>query len=82
MAFQEIINQWDEQERIAQEKAEQGSNLYRYRSRNSKTALSEEEEEEWEFRKQFPLHKKVRVCFGMNSVDIAHTQTCTCTPFQ
>ncbi|XP_035880357.1 midasin isoform X5 [Phyllostomus discolor] len=55
---QEIINQWDEQERIAQEKAEQDSSLYRYRSRNSETALSEEEEEEWEFRKQFPLHKK------------------------
>uniref|UniRef100_K9J478 Midasin n=1 Tax=Desmodus rotundus TaxID=9430 RepID=K9J478_DESRO len=55
---QEIINEWDEQERVAQEKAEQDSSLYRYRSRNSKTALSEEEEEEWEFRKQFPLHEK------------------------
>ncbi|KAM5286744.1 midasin isoform 2-T2 [Hipposideros larvatus] len=55
---QEIINEWDEQERIAQEKAKQESSLYRYRSRNSKTALSEEEEEEREFRKQFPLHEK------------------------
>uniref|UniRef100_A0A8I3X1N2 Midasin n=1 Tax=Callithrix jacchus TaxID=9483 RepID=A0A8I3X1N2_CALJA len=55
---QEIINEWDEQERIAQEKAEQESSLYRYRSRNSKTALSEEEEEEQEFRKQFPLHEQ------------------------
>ncbi|XP_059970578.1 midasin isoform X2 [Mesoplodon densirostris] len=53
---QEIINEWDEQERRAQEKAEQESSLYRYRSRNSRTALSEEEEEEWEFRKHFPLH--------------------------
>ncbi|XP_037699423.1 midasin isoform X2 [Choloepus didactylus] len=55
---QEIINEWDEQERIAQEKAEQESSLYRYRSRNSRTALSEEEEEEREFRKQFPVHEK------------------------
>ncbi|XP_066867568.1 midasin isoform X2 [Kogia breviceps] len=53
---QEIVNEWDEQERRAQEKAEQESSLYRYRGRNSRTALSEEEEEEWEFRKQFPLH--------------------------
>ncbi|XP_042842742.1 midasin [Panthera tigris] len=55
---QEIINEWDEQERIAQEKAEEENSLYRYRSRNSRTALSEEEEEEREFRKQFPLHEK------------------------
>nr|XP_035921041.1 midasin isoform X1 [Halichoerus grypus] len=55
---QEIINEWDEQERIAQEKAEQENSLYRYRSRNSRTALSEEEEEEREFRKQFPHHEK------------------------
>lgn len=69
MTFQEIINEWDEQERIAQEKAEQESSLYRYRSRNSRTALSEEEEEEREFRKHFPLHKEVRVCFAMNSLE-------------
>ncbi|XP_008565442.1 PREDICTED: midasin [Galeopterus variegatus] len=55
---QEIINEWDEQERIAQEKVERESSLYRHRSRSSRTALSEEEEEEWEFRKQFPLHEK------------------------
>ncbi|XP_058163130.1 midasin isoform X2 [Dasypus novemcinctus] len=55
---QEIINEWDEQERIAQEKAEQESSLYRSRSRNSRAALSEAEEEEQEFRKQFPLHEK------------------------
>lgn len=57
--FQEIISEWDEQERLAQEKAEQESSLYRYKNRNSTTALSEEEEEEREFRKQFPLHEKV-----------------------
>ncbi|XP_012665398.1 midasin [Otolemur garnettii] len=55
---QEIINEWDEQERIAQEKAQQESSLYRYRGRGSRTALSEEEEEEREFRKQFPLHEQ------------------------
>ncbi|XP_036035518.1 midasin [Onychomys torridus] len=55
---QEIINEWDEQERIAQEKAEQENSLYRYRSRSCRTALSEEEEEELELRKLFPLHEK------------------------
>ncbi|KAM6185923.1 midasin [Rhynchocyon petersi] len=55
---QEIINEWDEQERIAQEKAEQENSLYRYRSRNLRTALSEEEEEEQEFRRHFPLHEE------------------------
>lgn len=59
MIFQEIINEWDEQERIAQEKAEQESSLYRYRGRTPRTALSEEEEEERAFRSQFPLHEKV-----------------------
>ncbi|XP_042126882.1 midasin [Peromyscus maniculatus bairdii] len=55
---QEIINEWDEQERIAQEKAEQENSLYRYRSRSCRTALSEEEEDELELRKLFPLHEK------------------------
>lgn len=68
LTFQEIISEWDEQERIAQEKVEQESSLYRYRSRSSRTALSEEEEEEREFRKQFPLHEKVGVGFPMHSL--------------
>ncbi|KAL1775570.1 midasin isoform X1 [Sigmodon hispidus] len=55
---QEIISEWDEQERIAQEKAEQENSLYRCRSRNSSTVLTEEEEEELELRKLFPLHEK------------------------
>lgn len=59
MTFQEIINEWDEQERIAQEKAEEENSLYRYRSRSCRAALSEEEEEELELRKLFPLHEKV-----------------------
>lgn len=59
ITFQEIINEWDEQERIAQEKAEQESSLYRFRSRSRRTALTEEEEEELELRKLFPLHEKV-----------------------
>ncbi|XP_051017145.1 midasin [Acomys russatus] len=53
---QEIINEWDKQEHIAQEKAEQESSLYRYRTRSCRAALSEEEEEELELRKLFPLH--------------------------
>ncbi|XP_054990862.1 midasin [Sorex araneus] len=55
---QEVINEWDEQERAAQEKAEQENSLYRSRSKSSRAVLSEEEEEEREFRKQFPLHDK------------------------
>ncbi|XP_044531325.1 midasin [Gracilinanus agilis] len=55
---QEIINEWDEQERCAQIKAEQENSLYRYKNKNHGTGLSEEEEEEREFRKQFPLHEK------------------------
>ncbi|XP_038203307.1 midasin isoform X3 [Arvicola amphibius] len=55
---QEIINEWDEQERIAQEKAAEENSLYRYRSRSCRAALSEEEEEELELRKLFPLHEK------------------------
>lgn len=59
MTFQEMINEWDEQERVAQEKVERENSLYRYKSTSSRTELSEEEEEEREFRKQFPLHEKV-----------------------
>ncbi|XP_055981327.1 midasin [Sorex fumeus] len=55
---QEVINEWDEQERVAQEKAEQENSLYRSKSKSSRAVLSEEEEEEREFRKQFPLHDK------------------------
>lgn len=55
---QEMINEWDEQERVAQEKVERENSLYRYKSTSSRTELSEEEEEEREFRKQFPLHEK------------------------
>ncbi|XP_036622954.1 midasin [Trichosurus vulpecula] len=55
---QEIINEWDEQERRAQVKAEQENSLYRYKKKSHGTGLNEEEEEEREFRKQFPLHEK------------------------
>ncbi|KAF4025219.1 hypothetical protein G4228_017124 [Cervus hanglu yarkandensis] len=57
-ACQEIINEWEEQERIAQEKAAQESSLYRYRGRTPRTALGEEEEEERAFRSQFPPHEQ------------------------
>ncbi|XP_070306217.1 midasin isoform X2 [Odocoileus virginianus] len=53
-ACQEIINEWDEQERLAQEKAAQESSLYRHRGGTPRTALSEEEQEERAFRSQFP----------------------------
>ncbi|XP_074846986.1 midasin isoform X2 [Carettochelys insculpta] len=55
---QAIINEWDEQERCAQEQEEQESHLYRYRSKSHGTGQSEEEEEEREFRRRFPLYEK------------------------
>nr|XP_056712126.1 midasin [Euleptes europaea] len=55
---QVIINEWDEQERLAQEEEEQKNTLYRYKAKSHGTGLSEEEEEEREFRKKFPLHEK------------------------
>ncbi|KAL8186257.1 UNVERIFIED_CONTAM: hypothetical protein K2H54_066664, partial [Gekko kuhli] len=55
---QVIINEWDEQERLAQEEEEQKNVLYRYKAKSHGTGLSEEEEEEREFRNKFPLHEK------------------------
>lgn len=57
--FQEIISEWDEQEHMAQEKAEHERSLSRCRARSCKAALSEEEEEELELRTLFPLHEQV-----------------------
>ncbi|XP_034264874.1 midasin [Pantherophis guttatus] len=56
--FQVIINEWDEQERRAQEEEEQKNSLYRYKTKSHGSGLSEEEEEEREFRRKFPLHEK------------------------
>ncbi|XP_009998839.1 PREDICTED: midasin [Chaetura pelagica] len=55
---QAIINEWDEQERRAQEKEAMEHSLYRYRSKSHRKGRSEEEEEEEEFRRRFPLHEK------------------------
>uniref|UniRef100_A0A8C9MGW1 Midasin n=1 Tax=Serinus canaria TaxID=9135 RepID=A0A8C9MGW1_SERCA len=53
-----IVNEWDEQERRAQEKEAMECSLYRYRSKSHGKGQSEEEEEEEEFRRRFPFHEK------------------------
>ncbi|XP_054255246.1 midasin [Indicator indicator] len=55
---QAIINEWDEQERRAQEQEAMQHSLYRYKSKSHGTGRSEEEEEEEEFRRRFPFHEK------------------------
>ncbi|KAM8810105.1 midasin [Eudromia elegans] len=54
---QAIINEWDEQERRAQEQEAMENCPYRYRSKSHGKEQSEEEEEK-EFRRRFPLHGK------------------------
>ncbi|NXB28427.1 MDN1 protein, partial [Eulacestoma nigropectus] len=53
-----IVNEWDEQERRAQEQEAMERSLYRYRSKSHGKGRSEEEEEEEEFRRRFPFHEK------------------------
>uniref|UniRef100_A0A8D2MCK3 Midasin n=1 Tax=Zonotrichia albicollis TaxID=44394 RepID=A0A8D2MCK3_ZONAL len=53
-----IVNEWDEQERHAQEQEAMEHSLYRYRSKSHGKGRSEEEEEEEEFRRRFPFHEK------------------------
>ncbi|KAF2979584.1 hypothetical protein EK904_005640 [Melospiza melodia maxima] len=53
-----IVNEWDEQERRAQEQEAMEHSLYRYRSKSHGKGRSEEEEEEEEFRRRFPFHEK------------------------
>uniref|UniRef100_A0A803VJG9 Midasin n=1 Tax=Ficedula albicollis TaxID=59894 RepID=A0A803VJG9_FICAL len=53
-----IANEWDEQERRAQEQEAMERSLYRYRSKSHGKGRSEEEEEEEEFRRRFPFHEK------------------------
>ncbi|OXB54358.1 hypothetical protein ASZ78_011040, partial [Callipepla squamata] len=55
---QAIINEWDEQERRAQEQEAMEKSLYRFRSKSHGKGQSEEEEEEEEFRRRFPFHEK------------------------
>uniref|UniRef100_A0A8C5T387 Midasin n=1 Tax=Malurus cyaneus samueli TaxID=2593467 RepID=A0A8C5T387_9PASS len=53
-----IVNEWDEQERRAQEQEAMERSLYRYRSKSHGKGLSEEQEEEEEFKRRFPFHEK------------------------
>ncbi|RMC13256.1 hypothetical protein DUI87_10790 [Hirundo rustica rustica] len=53
-----IVNEWDEQERRAQEQEAMERSLYRYRSKSHGKEQTEEEEEEEEFRRRFPFHEK------------------------
>ncbi|OWK63460.1 Midasin [Lonchura striata] len=53
-----IVNEWDEQERRAQEQEAMERSLYRYRSKSHGKGQSEDEEEELEFRRRFPFHEK------------------------
>ncbi|NXN90988.1 MDN1 protein, partial [Rhinopomastus cyanomelas] len=55
---QAIINEWDEQERRAQEREAMEHSLYRYRSKSHGKGRTEDEEEEEEFRRRFPFHEK------------------------
>ncbi|XP_048793738.1 midasin isoform X1 [Lagopus muta] len=55
---QAIINEWDEQERRAQEQEVMEKSLYRFRSKTHGKGQSEEEEEEEEFRRRFPFYEK------------------------
>uniref|UniRef100_A0A8C0ZFS4 Midasin n=1 Tax=Cyanistes caeruleus TaxID=156563 RepID=A0A8C0ZFS4_CYACU len=55
---QAIVNEWDEQERRAQEQEAMERSLYRYRSKSHGKGRSEEEEEEEEFKRRFPFHEK------------------------
>uniref|UniRef100_A0A8C3UQS1 Midasin n=1 Tax=Catharus ustulatus TaxID=91951 RepID=A0A8C3UQS1_CATUS len=56
--YRAIVNEWDEQERRAQEQEAMERSLYRYRSKSHGKGRSEEEEEEEEFRRRFPFHEK------------------------
>uniref|UniRef100_A0A8C8D189 Midasin n=1 Tax=Oncorhynchus tshawytscha TaxID=74940 RepID=A0A8C8D189_ONCTS len=55
---QALVNEWDEQERRAQEKEQLEASLYRHRSRLHGTGLSEDEQEERDFRRCFPQFNK------------------------
>ncbi|XP_067841398.1 midasin [Heptranchias perlo] len=55
---QAIVNAWDEQEECRRVKEEQQASLYKYKSKQYGSGLSEEEEEEREFRENFPQYTK------------------------
>uniref|UniRef100_UPI00398F5005 midasin isoform X2 n=1 Tax=Pristiophorus japonicus TaxID=55135 RepID=UPI00398F5005 len=53
---QAMVNAWDEQEERRRVKEEQEASLYRYKSKQHGSGLTEEEEEEREFRQNFPQY--------------------------
>ncbi|XP_030636974.1 midasin [Chanos chanos] len=55
---QAVVNEWDEQERRAREKEQQEASLYRSKTTQHGSGLTEEEEEEREFRRSFPSYHK------------------------
>ncbi|XP_028858240.1 midasin [Denticeps clupeoides] len=55
---QALVNEWDEQERRAREKEQMEASLYRSRSKQHGSGLTEEQEEEKDFRRAFPQYNK------------------------
>ncbi|XP_041660686.1 midasin isoform X2 [Cheilinus undulatus] len=55
---QALVNEWDEQERRRREKEQMEASLYRNRSRQHGSGLTEDEQEEREFRRLFPQFNK------------------------
>ncbi|KAK9531216.1 hypothetical protein VZT92_010656 [Zoarces viviparus] len=51
---QALVNEWDEQERQKREREQMEASLYRNRSRQHGSGLTEDEQEERDFRRQFP----------------------------
>jgi len=57
--LQALVNEWDDQERQKREREQMEASLYRNRSRQHGSGLTEDEQEERDFRRQFPHFKKV-----------------------
>uniref|UniRef100_A0A8C3A4W9 Midasin n=1 Tax=Cyclopterus lumpus TaxID=8103 RepID=A0A8C3A4W9_CYCLU len=56
---QALVNEWDDQERQKREREQMEASLYRNRSRQHGSGLTEDEQEERDFRRQFPQFNKV-----------------------
>ncbi|XP_061423759.1 LOW QUALITY PROTEIN: midasin [Lethenteron reissneri] len=54
--LQVVVNAFDDQERLAAERAHQQASVFRYRSQGHGSGLSPEEQEERDFRRSFPQH--------------------------
>uniref|UniRef100_A0A8C3G6C5 Midasin n=1 Tax=Cyclopterus lumpus TaxID=8103 RepID=A0A8C3G6C5_CYCLU len=55
---QALVNEWDDQERQKREREQMEASLYRNRSRQHGSGLTEDEQEERDFRRQFPQFNK------------------------